>query len=115
MVIPVSIQLEIAPQHHLFMIGRGGANIKQIMQRTGATIHFPDPSTVQPQRKSTVYITGPIESVYLARKQLIVSTTNVLSVITLMCVCWICVLCVHACEHVCAVCTHRFHFVQITF
>lgn len=70
-VIPVSIQLEIAPQHHLFMIGRGGANIKQIMQRTGATIHFPDPSTVQPQRKSTVYITGPIESVYLARRQLI--------------------------------------------
>ena len=69
----ISTQLEIAPQHHLFMIGRGGANIKQIMQRTGASIHFPDPNTAYPQRKGTVYITGGIESVYLARQQLIVS------------------------------------------
>ena len=67
------MQLEIAPQHHLFIIGRGGANVKHIMQQTGATIHFPDPSTSQPQRKGTVFITGPIESVYLARSALIVS------------------------------------------
>ena len=73
--VPVSMQLEIAPQHHMFMIGQHprGANIKQIMQRTGANICFPDASTVTPQRKGTVYITGGIESVYLARLQLIVS------------------------------------------
>lgn len=69
----VSMQLEIAPQHHLFMIGQRGMNVKQIMQRTGATIHFPDPNNVTPLRKGTVFITGSIESVYLAREQLIVS------------------------------------------
>ncbi|XP_023931361.1 protein bicaudal C homolog 1-B isoform X2 [Lingula anatina] len=69
--IPISTQLEIAPQHHLFMIGRGGMNVKHIMQRTGASIHFPDPNNVTPQRKGTVYITGGIESVFLARQQLI--------------------------------------------
>ena len=68
------MQLEIAPQHHLFIIGRGGMNIKQIMQVTGAVIHFPDPNTVAPQRKGLVFISGPIESVYQARQQLIVST-----------------------------------------
>jgi protein bicaudal C len=67
------MQLEIAPQHHLFIIGRGGMNIKQIMQATGAMIHFPDPNSVTPQRKGTVYITGTIDSVFLARQQLIVS------------------------------------------
>ncbi|XP_021365322.1 protein bicaudal C homolog 1-like [Mizuhopecten yessoensis] len=69
--LPVSMQLEIAPQHHLFIIGRGGMNVKQIMTRTGASIHFPDPTTVTPQRKGTFYITGNIESVFLARQHLI--------------------------------------------
>lgn len=67
----VSMQLEIAPQHHLFMIGRGDMNIKQIMQRTGASVYFPEPNNVNPLRKGTVYITGPIESVYQARQHLI--------------------------------------------
>ena len=67
------MQLEIAPQHHLFIIGRAGANVKHIMQQTGATIHFPDPSSTQTPRKGTVYLTGPIESVCLARQHLIVS------------------------------------------
>lgn len=67
------MQLEIAPQHHMFIIGRGGINIKQIMQRTNATILFPDPNTTSPQRKGTVFISGNIDSVTLARQQLIVS------------------------------------------
>lgn len=70
------MQLEIAPQHHLFIIGRNGMNIKQIMQATGAMIHFPDPNNVTPQRKGTVYIAGTIDSVYLARQQLIVSISH---------------------------------------
>ncbi|CAH1793905.1 unnamed protein product [Owenia fusiformis] len=69
--LPVSMQMEIAPQHHLFIIGRGGMNIKHIMQRTGATIHFPEQTTVTPQRKGTVYLTGSIESIFQARQQLI--------------------------------------------
>ncbi|XP_061182658.1 protein bicaudal C homolog 1-like [Saccostrea echinata] len=67
----VSMQLEIAPQHHQFIIGRSGINIKQIMERTGASIHFPDPKTSAPQRKGTIYITGNIESVFQARQHLI--------------------------------------------
>lgn len=70
--IPVSTQLDIAAQHHLFMMGRNGSNIKHIMQRTGAQIHFPDPSN--PQKKSTVYLQGTIESVCLARQYLMVNT-----------------------------------------
>ncbi|XP_064621820.1 protein bicaudal C homolog 1-like isoform X2 [Lineus longissimus] len=69
--LPVSMTMEIAPQHHLFIMGRGGMHVKQIMQRTGASIHFPDPNNVTPQRKGTVYITGGIESVSFARQQLI--------------------------------------------
>ncbi|XP_051935671.1 protein bicaudal C homolog 1-B-like isoform X2 [Hippocampus zosterae] len=66
--ISVSTHLDIAPQHHLFMKGRNGSNIKHITQRTGAQIHFPDPNG--PQKKSTVYIQGTIESVCLARQYL---------------------------------------------
>ncbi|KAM9364469.1 protein bicaudal C homolog 1 [Pholidichthys leucotaenia] len=66
--ISVTTHLDIAPQHHLFMKGRNGSNIKHITQRTGAQIHFPDPNG--PQKKSTVYIQGTIESVCCARQYL---------------------------------------------
>ncbi|XP_032409565.1 protein bicaudal C homolog 1 [Xiphophorus hellerii] len=66
--ISITTHLDIAPQHHLFMKGRNGSNIKHITQRTGAQIHFPDPNG--PQKKSTVYIQGTIESVCLARQYL---------------------------------------------
>ncbi|XP_046885233.1 protein bicaudal C homolog 1-B-like isoform X2 [Hypomesus transpacificus] len=66
--ISVSTHLDIAPQHHLFMMGRNGSNIKHITQRTGAQVHFPDPNS--PQKKSTVYIQGTIESVCSARQHL---------------------------------------------
>uniref|UniRef100_A0A2C9KDG4 SAM domain-containing protein n=1 Tax=Biomphalaria glabrata TaxID=6526 RepID=A0A2C9KDG4_BIOGL len=69
--LPVSMQLEIAPQHHMFIIGRAGVNIKHIMQQTGANILFPDPNTAAPQRKGTVFISGSIDSVFMARQQLI--------------------------------------------
>lgn len=74
--ISVTTHLDIAPQHHLFMKGRNGSNIKHITQRTGAQIHFPDPNS--PQKKSTVYIQGTIESVCLARQYLMVSSLCVL-------------------------------------
>lgn len=64
--------LDIATQHHLFIIGHGGANVNRIMQQTGATIHFPDPATTEPQRRGTVSITGTMSSVFLARHQLLV-------------------------------------------
>uniref|UniRef100_A0AAY4AAJ8 SAM domain-containing protein n=2 Tax=Denticeps clupeoides TaxID=299321 RepID=A0AAY4AAJ8_9TELE len=64
--ITVSTQLDIAPQHHLFIMGRNG--VKHVMQRTGAQVHFPDPNS--PQKKSTVYVQGTIDAVCLARQYL---------------------------------------------
>lgn len=68
----MSMFLDIATQHHLFIIGHGGANINRIMQHTGATINFPDPASMEPQRRGTVCITGTMSSVLLARHQLLV-------------------------------------------
>ncbi|KAF7704716.1 protein bicaudal C homolog 1-A isoform X1 [Silurus meridionalis] len=72
--VTVSTQLDIAPQHHLSLLGRNAANLKHISQRTGAHIHFPDPSTLLPThahtRRSSVYIQGSIDAVCDARQQL---------------------------------------------
>ncbi|MCI4382345.1 hypothetical protein PGIGA_G00013840 [Pangasianodon gigas] len=72
--VTVSTQLDIAPQHHLSLLGRNAANLKHISQRTGAHIHFPDPSTPSHThahtRRSSVYIQGSIDAVCDARQQL---------------------------------------------
>ncbi len=39
---PVSMNLEISPQHHAMVLGRGNLTLKLIMQRTNTTILFPD-------------------------------------------------------------------------
>lgn len=66
----VSTQLDIAPQHHHFLLGRNGANVKHISQRTGANIHFPELNTHT--SRSAVYIQGSIDGVCAARQQLMV-------------------------------------------
>ncbi|XP_055028142.2 protein bicaudal C homolog 1-B isoform X2 [Misgurnus anguillicaudatus] len=70
----VSTQLDIAPQHHLFLLGRNGANIRLISQRTGAHIQFPELNTHShsptPTSRSAIYIQGSIDAVYAARQQL---------------------------------------------
>ncbi|XP_067054100.1 protein bicaudal C homolog 1-like [Acropora muricata] len=67
--VPVNMQIDIAPQHHLLIIGRNGINIAQIKQQTGAKISFPDPNGTQ--RKGTVFISGSVEAVINARAQLV--------------------------------------------
>ncbi|XP_067223706.1 protein bicaudal C homolog 1-B isoform X1 [Chanodichthys erythropterus] len=64
----VSTQLDIAPQHHHFLLGRNGANVKHINQCTGAHIHFPELNTHT--SRSAVYIQGSIDAVCAARQQL---------------------------------------------
>ncbi|XP_060789391.1 protein bicaudal C homolog 1 isoform X3 [Neoarius graeffei] len=72
--VTISTHLDIAPQHHLSLLGRNAANLKHISQRTGAHIHFPDPSTPSHThthtRRSSVYIQGSIDAVCDARQQL---------------------------------------------
>ncbi|XP_016379249.1 protein bicaudal C homolog 1-B-like isoform X2 [Sinocyclocheilus rhinocerous] len=67
----VSTQLDIAPQHHNFLLGRNGANVKNISQHTGAHIHFPELNTHNTHTsRSAVYIQGSIDAVCVARQQL---------------------------------------------
>ena len=71
----VAMNMEISPQHHPIVLGKGNLNLKLIMQRTNTTILFPDAAdpNIPPIRKGSVTITGSIHNVYLARQQLIVS------------------------------------------
>uniref|UniRef100_A0A8C1LGW3 BicC family RNA binding protein 1a n=1 Tax=Cyprinus carpio TaxID=7962 RepID=A0A8C1LGW3_CYPCA len=67
----VSTQLDIAPQHHNFLLGRNGANVKNISQSTGAHIHFPELNTHSTlTSRSSVHIQGSIDAVCAARQQL---------------------------------------------
>uniref|UniRef100_A0A671LRJ8 Protein bicaudal C homolog 1-B-like n=1 Tax=Sinocyclocheilus anshuiensis TaxID=1608454 RepID=A0A671LRJ8_9TELE len=67
----VSTKLDIAPQHHNFLLGRNGANVKNISQHTGAHIHFPELNTHNTHTsRSAVYIQGSIDAVCVARQQL---------------------------------------------
>ncbi|RWS11704.1 protein bicaudal C 1-like protein [Dinothrombium tinctorium] len=80
--VPLTLNIDIASQHHSFVMGRGNCNIRSIMQQTGAVITFPDPSANDSQispignntsiRKSTVTIKGPcFDSVYCAWQELL--------------------------------------------
>uniref|UniRef100_A0A8C1VW35 BicC family RNA binding protein 1a n=1 Tax=Cyprinus carpio TaxID=7962 RepID=A0A8C1VW35_CYPCA len=67
----VSTQLDIAPQHHNFLLGRNGANVKNISQSTGAHIHFPELNTHSTlTSRSSVHIQGSIDAVCATRQQL---------------------------------------------
>ncbi|XP_040578409.1 protein bicaudal C homolog 1 isoform X2 [Lepeophtheirus salmonis] len=70
--VPVAMNMEISPQHHSIVLGKGNMTLKVIMQRTNTTILFPDAGdpNIPPIRKGSVTITGAIHNVYLARQQL---------------------------------------------
>ncbi|XP_023947643.1 vigilin [Bicyclus anynana] len=55
------------PEHHKFLIGKSGANIKKIREQTGARIIFP---TEKDEDKEAIFIIGRSEQVEAARKQL---------------------------------------------
>lgn len=64
--------LDIAVQHHMHIVGHGGAGVKQIMQMTGATVCFPDPLNSPVHRQHTIQLGGTMASVLAARHQLLV-------------------------------------------
>ncbi|GBP31692.1 Vigilin [Eumeta japonica] len=57
-------QVRAKPEHHKFLIGKNGTNIKKIREQTGARIVFP---TEKDEDKESIFI---IEQVEAARKQL---------------------------------------------
>lgn len=55
------------PEHHRFLIGKAGANIRQVRERTGARIVFP---THKDENKELIIIIGKKEGVEEAKKEL---------------------------------------------
>ncbi|XP_069700083.1 protein bicaudal C [Periplaneta americana] len=70
--IQVQMALEISPQHHSIVLGKGSGNLKMIMQQTSTQIMFPDADdpNIPTLKKSNICITGSVHNVYLARQQL---------------------------------------------
>lgn len=63
----VSAEVRAKPQHHKFLIGKNGANIKRIRDSTGARIIFP---TDKDEDKEVITIIGKKESVEAAKTDL---------------------------------------------
>lgn len=73
-----SIELHAKPEYHKFLIGRGGANIRRVRDRTGARIIFPSPDEPEQER---ITIVGREEAVRLAQKELEILIKNLEDVI----------------------------------
>jgi len=71
--VPVVMLMEVSPQHHATVLGKGNINLKIVMQRTNTVIIFPDAGdpNIPPIKKGSVSISGAIHNVYLARQLLL--------------------------------------------
>ncbi|CAK1552035.1 unnamed protein product [Leptosia nina] len=65
------------PEHHKFLIGKSGANIKKIREQTGARIIFP---TEKDEDKEAIFIIGREDQVEAARKQLEAAVADISNV-----------------------------------
>ena len=61
-VFPVTMNMEISPNHHSFVMGQNDVNLRFIMQSTNTKILFPDASdpNILPIKKGSVSITGKL-------------------------------------------------------
>ena len=68
--VPVTIQLNITPQHHPTVFGPCNNNLQIIMQISNTHISFPSPmDRVASARRGTLLISGSIDGVFLARQE----------------------------------------------
>jgi len=63
----VTVEVKARPQHHKFLIGRGGSNIQKIRDTTGARIIFPGAGD---EDKESIILVGTKEAVDAAKKEL---------------------------------------------
>jgi len=63
----VTVEVKAKPQHHKFLIGRGGSNIQKIRDTTGARIIFPGAGD---EDKESIILVGTKEAVDAAKKEL---------------------------------------------
>lgn len=76
----VIMKMDVSYTDHSYIIGRGGNNIKRIMDETQTHIHFPDSNRSNPTEKSNqVSLCGSLEGVEKARSLVRDSTPLLLS------------------------------------
>lgn len=76
----VIMKMDVSYTDHSFIIGRGGNNIKRIMEETATHIHFPDSNRSNPTEKSNqVSLCGSLEGVERARALVRISTPLLIS------------------------------------
>lgn len=72
--------MDVSYTDHSYIIGRGGNNIKRIMEDTATHIHFPDSNRSNPTEKSNqVSLCGSLEGVEKARALVRLSTPLLIS------------------------------------
>ncbi|XP_055851865.1 protein bicaudal C [Episyrphus balteatus] len=76
----VIMKMDVSYTDHSYIIGRGGNNIKRIMEDTATHIHFPDSNRSNPTEKSNqVSLCGSLEGVERARALVRLSTPLLMS------------------------------------
>ncbi|KAM7389734.1 hypothetical protein PAMP_023693 [Pampus punctatissimus] len=68
----VTLKIDVAYTEHSHVIGKGGGNIKKVMEVTSCHIHFPDSNrhNATGEKSNQVSIAGPIEGVEEARRRI---------------------------------------------
>ncbi|KAM9833781.1 bicaudal C homolog 2 isoform 1-T1 [Syngnathus typhle] len=68
----VTLKMDVAYTEHSHVIGKGGGNIKKVMEATSCHIHFPDSNrhNATGEKSNQVSIAGPIEGVEEARRRI---------------------------------------------
>ncbi|KAM8909766.1 bicaudal C homolog 2 isoform 2-T2 [Spinachia spinachia] len=68
----VTLKMDVAYTEHSHVIGKGGGNIKKVMEVTSCHIHFPDSNrhSGTGEKSNQVSIAGPIEGVEEARRRI---------------------------------------------
>ncbi|MBN3321281.1 BICC1 protein, partial [Atractosteus spatula] len=67
-----TLKMDVAYTEHSHVIGKGGNNIKKVMEETGCHIHFPDSNrnSVNVEKSNQVSIAGPVSGVESARRRI---------------------------------------------
>uniref|UniRef100_A0AAV2MIM9 SAM domain-containing protein n=1 Tax=Knipowitschia caucasica TaxID=637954 RepID=A0AAV2MIM9_KNICA len=68
----VTLKMDVAYTEHSHVIGKGGGNIKRVMEVTSCHIHFPDSNrhNASGEKSNQVSIAGPVDGVEEARKRI---------------------------------------------
>ncbi|KAM3867113.1 LOW QUALITY PROTEIN: bicaudal C homolog 2 [Diretmus argenteus] len=68
----VTLKMDVAYTEHSHVIGKGGGNIRKVMEVTSCHIHFPDSNrhNATGEKSNQVSIAGPIEGVEAARRRI---------------------------------------------